>query len=951
MEEQEKHTLPLHERILRDELISVLQSSGIKVICDSRVGQIVLNRRRRYAREHRVYHGSSADFNIFDHSHMGEGEGAQAYGWGTYVTEVEGIGKMYAETASGNLFKSGFGDFYLDELRKVLADNGSFEGRRQELLRFHSYMYEKAKAGKNPDKDNYELIHDYELLEKLQAKDISSHHLYTVEIPEDNGYNYLHWEQPLNNGQIESIRSYLRENYRKQKLAAFDASLAEVKDAPNAAEVNAWVRRGENIYKTLTNLTGSDKDASLALSEMGFTGVSMPAQYQHGGRADGARNFVIFNEKDAHIVDHARFFRTPYGKAYGFVLQGKIFIDPEIACATTPIHEYSHLWAAAFRKVNPEEWKNIVRLMKGSFFWNHISKVYGHLTKDDDIADEVLAHYSGKLGTDLLRDWQKEIEANPENIRDNTQALKAIGRLKAVLDRFWKGIADWLGIHFTTAFDVAKKVLTDMMHEVNPQEYAESGKDAKFQFIGTTGASGMDRAEKTTARLDNLNIAIKMETAHSPAKAIKLATGWERGADGDWRYEIQDAKEFDRNGNLLYRRNHPDYGRYILLQDKEVRNLFGEGPALTDEERKEYEKLSSLYGSDKFGGEKLDNIHTVEAYVDAPELYTAYPELKDIRLTFRDTGGQETASYHAVTDLITDTEELREIVVNTGKISIYTPSQELKSVILHELQHAIQDIEGFANGGNEMTYRNYLGRLKDRRDSWSVAEEFAEMRRELGPDASQNEVYNALLDEYSSSGMRFGDGYMPSRKAFDDGFNLWVRGYDQEGYEEAYNEYQQLIEQHGLGETKNGYIELSGEVEARNVQKRMNLTDSERRTSLASDTEDVPRDRQIIIKPAKETNYHIEANRRILDVQGEKITLTVLSDGSRHDLSHQFKQLLEKEGMSVSELTQENFKTLAKGGTLNVNKNNLRLVKGVSGYTVKSALSRNANIFEQVTES
>nr|MBL6433494.1 hypothetical protein [Muribaculaceae bacterium] len=33
-------------------------------------------------REHRVYHGSGADFDVFDHSHMGEGEGAQAYGWG-----------------------------------------------------------------------------------------------------------------------------------------------------------------------------------------------------------------------------------------------------------------------------------------------------------------------------------------------------------------------------------------------------------------------------------------------------------------------------------------------------------------------------------------------------------------------------------------------------------------------------------------------------------------------------------------------------------------------------------------------------------------------------------------------------------------------------------------------------------------------------------------------------
>lgn len=42
----------------------------------------------------KVYHGSGADF---DHSHMGDGEGAQAYGWGTYVTEVEGIGRMYAK--------------------------------------------------------------------------------------------------------------------------------------------------------------------------------------------------------------------------------------------------------------------------------------------------------------------------------------------------------------------------------------------------------------------------------------------------------------------------------------------------------------------------------------------------------------------------------------------------------------------------------------------------------------------------------------------------------------------------------------------------------------------------------------------------------------------------------------------------------------------------------------
>lgn len=50
-------------------------------------------------REHRVYHGSGAEFEAFDHSHMGKGEGQQAYGWGTYVTEVEGIGEYYAKTS------------------------------------------------------------------------------------------------------------------------------------------------------------------------------------------------------------------------------------------------------------------------------------------------------------------------------------------------------------------------------------------------------------------------------------------------------------------------------------------------------------------------------------------------------------------------------------------------------------------------------------------------------------------------------------------------------------------------------------------------------------------------------------------------------------------------------------------------------------------------------------
>ena len=42
-----------------------------------------------------TYHGTAADFRRFNHKYMGSGEGAQAYGWGTYLAQRFGIAKGY----------------------------------------------------------------------------------------------------------------------------------------------------------------------------------------------------------------------------------------------------------------------------------------------------------------------------------------------------------------------------------------------------------------------------------------------------------------------------------------------------------------------------------------------------------------------------------------------------------------------------------------------------------------------------------------------------------------------------------------------------------------------------------------------------------------------------------------------------------------------------------------
>ena len=49
-----------------------------------------------WLRNKAVYHGSPADFDKFDSSHMGEWEGAQAHGWGHYVAVEKGTAEWYA---------------------------------------------------------------------------------------------------------------------------------------------------------------------------------------------------------------------------------------------------------------------------------------------------------------------------------------------------------------------------------------------------------------------------------------------------------------------------------------------------------------------------------------------------------------------------------------------------------------------------------------------------------------------------------------------------------------------------------------------------------------------------------------------------------------------------------------------------------------------------------------
>ena len=158
----EKTELTAEERELRDNLVERMRKGGLDVVTDSEEMQRVIdteNERTRMmgagsVREHRVYHGSGADFDAFDHSHMGEGEGAQAYGWGTYVTEVEGIGRTYAiqNTTTHN-----------DALRALQHDVDAISdqlNRHRDDLKYDEEQLKRANEWRAEAELDYELFRD-----------------------------------------------------------------------------------------------------------------------------------------------------------------------------------------------------------------------------------------------------------------------------------------------------------------------------------------------------------------------------------------------------------------------------------------------------------------------------------------------------------------------------------------------------------------------------------------------------------------------------------------------------------------------------------------------------------------------------------------------------------------------------------------------------------------------
>lgn len=389
-----------------------------------------------------VYHGSGAKFDRFDHSHMGEGEGAQAFGWGTYVTEVEGIGKSYAKNISQSKlnFKHALSARFITSLKRYMGEGLSFQKAKQNLIEVVSNVLKERLTSKDSYYSQFQ--HDFQMLKDMTEEDMPKEILYTVDIPENRGNNYLDWNKKINETETDILteidnKLYNEEGWHRVEsgdLTRFTKGKETIVLNPNAT--------GADIYEELSVGLGSPKTASEFLNSLGYIGISYPAEYMSGGRSDGARNYVIFNEKDAKITDRIEFLKngdTVYGAAVG----GKIFLNADRLNPNTPIHEYTHLWDKACKARNPELWKRGVELMKQTSLWKEVENDPNYAGLDEDgIAGEVHARLSGEHGAETLERLSKEAIDENGNLAEAAMKASVIGRLRKWLSEFWHWVKD-----------------------------------------------------------------------------------------------------------------------------------------------------------------------------------------------------------------------------------------------------------------------------------------------------------------------------------------------------------------------------------------------------------------------------------------------------------------------------------------------------------------------------
>lgn len=276
----------------------------------------------------KAYHGSPVNFDKFDMSKIGSGEGAQAYGHGLYLAEHPKVAEEYRDRLSD------FGSPYTYEWNGETFNQESGINPIKHALQ-SIYHQGKAKSLKMANSVMNDAINKDPYIMEMGGEDYANKLLSTIksankkDIKATQGQIYetsIQWPDavreatdPLGahhlidydapfNQQPESIQKLLQSTYDdvyKQRSATRQRLNEKFANNNKVSPVNKEMSpiTGQQIYKRLAGDLGSTTEASKKLNEMGIPGI----KYLDKGsrKASGTSNYVMFGDEYPQITNRA----------------------------------------------------------------------------------------------------------------------------------------------------------------------------------------------------------------------------------------------------------------------------------------------------------------------------------------------------------------------------------------------------------------------------------------------------------------------------------------------------------------------------------------------------------------------------------------------------------------------------------------------------------------------
>ncbi len=361
----------------------------------------------------------------------------------------------------------------------------------------------------------------------------------------------------------------------------------------------------------------------------------------------------------------------------------------------------------------------------------------------------------------------------------------------------------------------------------NAQAKANNGNDSSENKKGKASYGGRNAK---TANLDALARAEQMEERDTDTETIRRETGWFRGMDGKWRFEIDDSgMQFRRDGDAQLLKEE-GYRRLQQLTEKWSAEING-GAKLSESERQEMSQLEKEYG-----GAVWEEKYRLRDFVKHDELFEAYPYLNRVNIAF-DSLPDGNMGYFSPRDMT--------IVLSDNLLG------KEADVVLHEIQHVIQKREGFTDGASPSYWNTQLENGYDTRTR-SQRRRAAELRNELESiSVNEPEFFRDMTDlEGMTPTVPRGKVNWDTLEQIEEDPVEWQE-YDarREALEEKYGDlkvfdFGELMYRYHEAEKypdrtpRDLYYNTAGEIEARDVEARRTLTAEERRAKKPKGADD-----------------------------------------------------------------------------------------------------------------